>query len=288
MFADGTIGSANANSSVIGKNNKSSLKTDTTKQTNSLSNDGSPANQSESTIRDKLGETSGSPDMNWVTSNILANYKLYHEDGSITDFALGASHIVTDLFTAINLNIVYPLFDQSLSTMFDLTNITNGKRAQIQQVRKEVSQVNKQQKQVTTQIDNLQTTYNANDQIAKSQLLAFAKSYYTFSSQSDYDKRFSKMSSILALSKDQQNKLFNNGLDATDGSRIDNLGLTSQYQTAISYTSDLDNKTIEVLATVIIQTSGTGQKAINQTVLLHGWFNTNIQKLTVIKINQIQ
>lgn len=126
VLADGTIGSSNANSSVIGKNNKSSLKTDTTKQTNSLSNDGSPANQSESTIRDKLGETTGSPDMNWVTSNILANYKMYHENGSITDFALGASHIVTDLFTAINLNIVYPLFDQSLSTMFDLTNITNG------------------------------------------------------------------------------------------------------------------------------------------------------------------
>ena len=126
VLADGTIGSTNANSSVIGKSNKSSLKTDTTKQTNSLSNDGSPANQSESTIRDKLGETTGSPDMNWVTSNILANYKMYHEDGSITDFALGASHIVTDLFTAINLNIVYPLFDQSLSTMFDLTNITNG------------------------------------------------------------------------------------------------------------------------------------------------------------------
>ncbi|MDI6498880.1 hypothetical protein QMA60_09395 [Leuconostoc suionicum] len=126
VFADGTIGSANANSSVIGKNNQSSLNTDTTKQTNSLSTDGSPANQSESTIRDKLGETTGSPDMNWVTSNILANYKMYHEDGSITDFALGASHIVTDLFTAINLNIVYPLFDQSLSTMFDLTNITNG------------------------------------------------------------------------------------------------------------------------------------------------------------------
>ena len=126
VFADGIIGSSNANSSVIGKNNKSSLKTDTTKQTTSLSTDGSPAKQSESTIRDKLGETSGSPDMNWVTSNILANYKMYHEDGSITDFALGASHIVTDLFTAINLNIVYPLFDQSLSTMFDLTNITNG------------------------------------------------------------------------------------------------------------------------------------------------------------------
>lgn len=169
-----------------------------------------------------------------------------------------------------------------------MMSITNGKRAEIQQVRKEVSQVNKQQKQVTTQINNLQTTYNANDQIAKSQLLAFAKSYYTFSDQSDYDKRFSKVSSILALAKDQQNQLFDSGLDATGGSRIDNLGLTSQYQTATGYTSVLDNQTIEALATVVVKTSGTGQKAINQTVLLHGWFDIKTKKLTSIKINRVQ
>lgn len=48
-----------------------------------------------------------------------------------------------------------------------------------------VPQVNKQQKQVTTQIDHLQTTYNANDEQAKNYLLAFAKNYYTFNSQSD-------------------------------------------------------------------------------------------------------
>ncbi len=169
-----------------------------------------------------------------------------------------------------------------------MMSITNGKRAEIQQIRKEVSQVNKQQKQVTTQINCLQTTYNGNDEQAKNTLLVFAKTYYTFSNQSDYDKRFSKVSSILALSKDQQNNLFDSGLDATGGSRIDNLGLTSQYQTATSYTSDLDNQTIEALATVVVKTSGTGQKAINQTILLHGWFDTQTQKLTSIKINQIQ
>ncbi len=169
-----------------------------------------------------------------------------------------------------------------------MMSITNGKRAEIQQIRKEVSQVNKQQKQVTTQIKCLQTTYNGNDEQAKNALLVFAKTYYTFSNQSDYDKRFSKVSSILALSKDQQNNLFDSGLDATGGSRIDNLGLTSQYQTATSYTSDLDNQTIEALATVVVKTSGTGQKAINQTILLHGWFDTQTQKLTSIKINQIQ
>lgn len=169
-----------------------------------------------------------------------------------------------------------------------MMSITNGKRAQIQQVRKEVSQVNKQQKKVTTQIDNLQTTYNANDDQAKNDLLAFAKAYYTFSSQSDYDKRFSKIADIVDLKRNQKNQLFDSGLDATGGSRIDNLGLTSQYQTVTGYTSDLDNQTIEVLATVIVQTSGTGQKAINQTILLHSWFDTKTQKLTSIKINQIQ
>ncbi|MDC2817293.1 hypothetical protein PO181_09920 [Leuconostoc suionicum] len=184
--------------------------------------------------------------------------------------------------------VLFSVMGLLLVSLGIMMSITNGKRAEIQQIRKEVSQVNKQQKQVTTQIDCLQTTYNGNDEQAKNDLLVFAKNYYTFSNQSDYDKRFSKVSSILALSKDQQNNLFDSGLDATGGSRIDNLGITSQYQTATSYTSDLDNQTIEALATVIIQTSGTGQKAINQTVLLHGWFDTQTQKLTSIKINQIQ
>lgn len=167
-------------------------------------------------------------------------------------------------------------------------SITNHKWSQIADVRKEVSQVNKQQKQVTTQINNLQTTYNASDEQAKNDLLAFAKAYYTFSNQSDYDKRFSKIADIVDLKRNQKNQLFDSGLDATGGSRIDNLGLTSQYQTATGYTSDLDNQTIEVLATIIIQTSGTGQKTINQTVLLHSWFDTQTQKITSIKMNQIQ
>ena len=169
-----------------------------------------------------------------------------------------------------------------------MMSITNGKRVQIEQVRKEVSQVTKTQKHVTTQIDNLQTTYNANDAKAKSRLLEFTKAYYTFSSQSDYDKRFNQVSDILSLSDDQKSQLFDSGLDATGGSRIDNLGLTSEYQTATGFTSDLDNQTIESLATVIVETSGTGQKVINQTVLLHGWFDIKTQELTSIKINQIQ
>lgn len=79
-----------------------------------------------------------------------------------------------------------------------------------------------------------------------------------------------QISDILSLINEQKNQLFDGGLDAIDGSRIDNLGLASQYKTANSYTSVLYNQSLEALSTVIIQTSGTGQKAINP-IVLHGW-----------------
>ncbi len=82
----------------------------------------SASDYTEDMIKSKLAQ----PDMDWVNSHILQNYKFYHQDSSLTDVSSGAAHIVTDLFTAINLNIVYPLFDKALSTMFDLTNITDG------------------------------------------------------------------------------------------------------------------------------------------------------------------
>lgn len=107
--------------SSLGTNAKNGLGQDV-KETNGLESNTSKADKLEDDIKDKLEKH----DMDWVNSYILKNYKLYHEDGSITDFALGASHIVTDLFTAINLDIVYPLFDKALSTMFNLTGITNG------------------------------------------------------------------------------------------------------------------------------------------------------------------
>lgn len=184
--------------------------------------------------------------------------------------------------------VILSIFGLLVVSLSITMSMTNNKRAQIKQVSKEVSLVNKQQKQVTTQIDNLQTTYNTNDEQAKNDLLAFAKTYYTFSSQATYDQRFSQVKDILSLSDNQRNQLFDSGLDASGGSRINNLGLTSQYVTATSYTNDLNNQTIEALATVLVKTSGTGQKAVNQAVLLHGWFDIQTQKLTSIKINQIQ
>ncbi|WP_432707540.1 hypothetical protein [Leuconostoc suionicum] len=52
-----------------------------------------------------------------------------------------------------------------------IISITNYKRSQIAEVRKDLSQVTKQQKHLMTPIDNLQTNYNANDTRAKSKLL---------------------------------------------------------------------------------------------------------------------
>ena len=142
ILAD-NIGNANANSSplkqkVDEKNGKSSSSTTTpksslgtnvknglgkdVKETNSLKANTSAPAKTEDVIKAELGK----PDMDWVNSNILKNYKLYHQDSSLTDFSSGAAHIATDLFTAINLDIVYPLFDKALSTMFNLTGITTG------------------------------------------------------------------------------------------------------------------------------------------------------------------
>ena len=142
ILAD-NIGNANANSSplkqkVDEKNGKSSSSTTTpksslgtnvknglgkdVKETNSLKANTSAPAKTEDVIKAELGK----PDMDWVNSNILKNYKLYHQDSSLTDLSSGAAHIATDLFTAINLDIVYPLFDKALSTMFNLTGITTG------------------------------------------------------------------------------------------------------------------------------------------------------------------
>ena len=122
ILAD-NIGNANANSSplkqkVDEKNGKSSSSTTTpksslgtnvknglgkdVKETNSLKANTSAPAKTEDVIKAELGK----PDMDWVNSNILKNYKLYHQDSSLTDFSSGAAHIATDLFTAINLDIV--------------------------------------------------------------------------------------------------------------------------------------------------------------------------------------
>lgn len=167
-------------------------------------------------------------------------------------------------------------------------SITGSKREQISVIRKETAKVMTAHKQTTQETNKIENIYNVDDVTAKKQLLTFAKAYYTFSSQAEYLQRFNRVSSILALPDDQKNQLFDNGLDNTGGSRIDNLGLQSSYDRATGYTSDVTNNKIEVLATVVVKTSGSNQESVNQVVVLHAMYDLKLQKLVSIKINPVQ
>lgn len=167
-------------------------------------------------------------------------------------------------------------------------SITGSKREQINDTRKEVAKVMTAHKQTTQETTKIESIYNVDDVTAKKQLWTFAKALYTFSSQAEYLQRFDKVSNILALPDDQKNQLFDNGLDNTGGSRIDNLGLQSRYVTATGYTSDVKDNMIEVLATVVVKTSGSNQQSVNQVIVLHAYYDLKQQKLVSIKINPVQ
>ncbi|MER2094413.1 MAG: hypothetical protein ABS893_03145 [Aerococcus urinaeequi] len=107
----------------LGTNTKNGLGQDV-KENNSISNDGSAPNVTKKEIVLHLDAVPS--DMDWVNEKVVPNMRLYHETGSITDFGLGAAHVATDILTALNLYIIYPLFDKALSVMFNLSNITNS------------------------------------------------------------------------------------------------------------------------------------------------------------------
>ncbi|MDM7642037.1 hypothetical protein [Leuconostoc citreum] len=165
----------------------------------------------------------------------------------------------------------------------------NGQQStKIVKVESNLKKLDKQQVKTTKATTKLETNYNQADEKAKSTLIDFGKNYYTFSSQADYDKRFGKVSDDLALADEQKQSLFSDGRDDTGGSKIDNLGLQSEYDTAVGYTSDKQESMIETLATVVIKVSSDTTKTIRQAVLIHGWYDTNLDKFVSIKINDLQ
>ncbi|MBZ1516297.1 hypothetical protein J3326_03845 [Leuconostoc mesenteroides] len=165
----------------------------------------------------------------------------------------------------------------------------NGQqRTKIVKVESNIKKLDKQQVKTTKATTKLETNYNQADEKAKSTLIDFGKNYYTFSSQADYDKRFGKVSDDLALADEQKQSLFSDGRDDTGGSKIDKLGLQSEYDTAVGYTSDKQESMIETLATVVIKVSSDTTKTIRQAVLIHGWYDTNLDKFVSIKINDLQ
>lgn len=107
----------------LGTNTKNSLGQDF-KETNAISNDDSAPNKTKQEIKEHI--EGYMPNMDCVNSNIVPNMCMYPETVSITDFGLGAAHVATDILTALNLYIVYPLFDKALSVMFNQSNITTN------------------------------------------------------------------------------------------------------------------------------------------------------------------
>ena len=165
----------------------------------------------------------------------------------------------------------------------------NGQqRAKINAVQTAMKKLDKQQVKTTQATKKLETNYNEADEKAKSSLIEFAKYYYTFASQHDYDARYQAISYKLQLSDENKNQLFSDGRDATGGSKIDNLGLRSVYDSAVGYTSEKQDNVIETLATVIIRVTTENTKTVKQAVLIHGWYDTKLDKLISIKVNDLQ
>ncbi|MGR8827590.1 hypothetical protein N2E09_08220 [Leuconostoc citreum] len=165
----------------------------------------------------------------------------------------------------------------------------NGQqRAKINAVQTAMKKLDKQQVATTQAAKELETNYNEADEKAKSSLIEFAKYYYTFVSQHDYDARYQPISYKLQLSDENKKQLFSDGRDDTGGSKIDNLGIRSVYDSAVGYTSEKQDKVIETLATVVIRVSSDNTKTVKQAVLLHGWYDTKLNKFVSIKVNDLQ
>ncbi|MGR8808807.1 hypothetical protein [Leuconostoc citreum] len=184
--------------------------------------------------------------------------------------------------------LILTAFGLLIITFGSMLSVTGAKREALNTTRKETAKVRQQITGTTQEVNKIENVYNLDDLQAKTSLLTFAKAYYTFDSQASYEQRFSKISELVQLSDEQKNALFDNGRDDTGGSRIDNLGLVSQYSTATGYTSDISHDMIETLMTVVVKTSSSRQQVTSQVLVLHGWYNIKLKKLVSIKINTVQ
>lgn len=62
-----------------------------------------------------------------IKKDIISNYKPYHQEpDNALDFSTNAAHVLADLFSSINRDIVFTVFDKALSLLFNLTNVQNS------------------------------------------------------------------------------------------------------------------------------------------------------------------
>ncbi|CAK1254223.1 hypothetical protein R55227_BLOPHJLP_01595 [Fructobacillus tropaeoli] len=166
--------------------------------------------------------------------------------------------------------------------------INGQRRAEIVSLNRQVQKQDYQVKKDVVKVEQIESHYQAGEQEAKNYLVRFAKSYYTFTNQADYVARFNQVKDFVKLDDEQKNKLFDNGEDASGGSKIENLGITSQYSSGKAYIGAKQDNRIEVflLAKVLITSNGADDRNVQN--LLHGWFNVTNGQLESLQVNQIQ
>lgn len=128
VYADDTAFSSSSSSQTIGD-------ITTSGGTNSEFNDNENTNKkSVSEVqaddkgidKDEVNKHYQEKDIDYMNAKVLSNYKPYYKDAGITDFSRNAAHVLAELFSSINRDIIYTLFDKALSVLFNLTNIQNS------------------------------------------------------------------------------------------------------------------------------------------------------------------
>ena len=152
----------------------------------------------------------------------------------------------------------------------------------INRIENEIKTVTSQQQGTQVQISKLESDYNADEIRAKTVLASFSSIYFTYQDQASYTKRLEQVASILAISDTNKQVLFDSGLDDTGGSKIDNLGLQSNYIRSTSYVSNNQQGVIEVLSNVQVRTRTSMQGSTDTTVLVQGFYDVQRQQLTTV------
>lgn len=130
VFADSNGFASNASSSkTIGDISNSGGKKSEFNDNENTNKNSVPEVQAENKGLDKKEVSShlDSQDIEYINNKLLDNYKPYRQEPeNALDFSTNAAHVLADLFSSINRDIVFTVFDKALSLLFNLTNVQNS------------------------------------------------------------------------------------------------------------------------------------------------------------------
>lgn len=124
---------------------------------------------------------------------------------------------------------------------------------------------------------------------AKSTVKKFASTYFTYSSSTTYNARQDKLASVINLSDEQMNALFDKANEAKQDERIENLSLTSEFTKITGSSAGLgsDKSNVEVVSIVSVKAGSNDIGTKLQKLVIHAVYDINSGRLTSIEINQI-